>query len=676
MKPCDFQALLSFFSARVLHKGPRLLLQLIVGSTLILATLLVISRGFGEELSSNDLFRWSENQSDDIKDEKAHYEFQSQQQPGGLRVVVFGEDDVATPAWTRGEKEMRSPGWTELMCRELNCSHYLSFIPPNLHPPAHPLISNDIYVEAVRQTIKNTTKLKKSQGPGYDYTFQPRLFPVSKALPDLSAQVTAFLELQNTTTLPKANETLWVFNLGQWDVWSLATLPIATGKAVIDQLTDHVIEQMERLYESTVTNDATAVSANSNHLSRKTNADPIKIIDPEVYKTNSGVATDPTSGSAQKAKTQNSSSKPETFRVFFPSLFDISMAPGWNSNRPETPHPHSKAEQMRNAAKLADTWNQVMGDKLYAWVDRSDVIAPDEFYLDADKAADTSLDGQNSEEEEEEEEEDGNGTKRSPTSGKKKTTTRSAENDVVNPNTITNTNMNPKPKKQPPPVRDFITYDMVDYITSALIEGQLRSSGLSDGNGLGQKPMNNWYKEVWEPCVKPVKSETELVVDLEDEGLVMQQSTTNSTTNSTDSQTETETATELMKAFAEAAAAAAAAEAASDQAKEAGVESKRRTTRRTTRRRTQEVTTTPEVEAEGAAAAEEVREEAGEERTETVCNVPDDYLFYTPFTLGSRAIREIAREAAEKVKRGESYRTEEDGKDDEGLWASVQGHQT
>ncbi|KAK3493449.1 hypothetical protein B0T13DRAFT_403340 [Neurospora crassa] len=662
MKPCDFQALLAFFSARVLHKGPRLLLQLIVGSTLILATLLVISRGFGEELSSNDLFRWSENQSDDIKDEKAHYEFQSQQQPGGLRVVVFGEDDVATPAWTRGEKEMRSPGWTELMCRELNCAHYLSFIPPNLQPPAHPLISNDIYVEAVRQTIKNTTKLKKSQGPGYDYTFQPRLFPVSKALPDLSAQVTAFLELQNTTTLPKANETLWVFNLGQWDVWSLATLPIATGKAVIDQLTDHVIEQMERLYESTITKDTTAVSNNPSHLSRKTDTGPIKIIDPEVYKAKSGVATEPNSGSAQKAKTQNSPSKPETFRVFFPSLFDISMAPGWNSNRPETPHPHSKAEQMRNAAKLTDTWNQVMGDKLYAWVDRSDVIAPDEFYLDADKAADTSLEGQNSEEE------DGNGTKRSPTSGKKKTTTKFAENDVVNPSTITNTN--PKPKKQPPPVRDFITYDMVDYITSALIEGQLRSSGLSDGNGLGQKPMNNWYKEVWEPCVKPVKSETELGVDLEDEGLVMQQPTTNSTTNSTDSQTETETATELMKDFAEAAAAAATATATatSDQAKDAGVESKRRTTTR--RRRRQEVTTT----AEGA-AAEEVREEAGEERTETVCNVPDAYLFYTPFTLGSRAIREIAREAAEKVKRGESYRTEEeDGKDDEGLWASVQGH--
>ncbi|EGO56139.1 hypothetical protein NEUTE1DRAFT_122751 [Neurospora tetrasperma FGSC 2508] len=642
MKPCDFQALLSFFSARVLHKGPRLLLQLIVGSTLVLATLLVISRGVGEDLSSNDLFRWSDNQSEDNKDEKAHYEFQSQQHPGGLRVVVFGEDDVATPAWTRGEKEMRSPGWTELMCRELNCSHYLSFIPPNLHPPAHPLISKDIYVEAVRQTIKNTTKLKKSQGPGYDYTFQPRLFPVSKALPDLSAQVTAFLELQNTTTLPKANETLWVFNLGQWDVWSLATLPIATGKAVIDQLTDHVIEQMERLYESTITKDTIAVSTNPNHLSRKTNAGPIKIIDPEVYKAKSGEATKPVSGSAQKAQTQNSSSKPETFRVFFPSLFDISMAPGWNSNRPETPHPHSKAEQMRNAAKLTDTWNQVMGDKLYAWVDKSDVIGPDEFYLNTeeDEVVDTSLDGQNSEDE------DGNGTKRSSTSGKK--TTKSAENIAVNPNT----NANAKPKNQPPPVRDFITYDMVDYITSALLEGQLRSSGLSDGNGLGQKPMTQWYKKVWEPCVKPVKSETELVLDLEDEGLVMQQTT--------DSQTETESATELMKAFAEAAAEAAA----SKQAKAEGVGSKRRRRRRMRR---QEVTTT----AEPVAAAEEVGKEAEEERTETVCNVPDDYLFYTPFTLGSRPIREIAKEAAEKVRRGESYRTEEEGKDDEGLWASV-----
>lgn len=476
---------------------------------------------------------------------------------------------------------------------------------------------------------------------------------MSKALPDLSAQVTAFLELQNTTTLPKANETLWVFNLGQWDVWSLATLPIATGKAVIDQLTDHVIEQMERLCESTMIKDTTAVSTNPNHLSRKTNAGPIKIIDPEVYKAKSGEATEPIAGSAQKTKTQNSSSKPGTFRVFFPSLFDISMAPGWNSNRPETPSPHSKAEQMRNAAKLTDTWNQVMGDKLYAWVDRSDVIAPDEIYLDTDKVADTSLDGQNSEQE------DGNGTKRSPTSDNRKKTPKSAEN-------VDNQNTSPKPKKQPAPVRDFITYDMVDYITSALIEGQLRSSGLSDGNGLGQKPMINWYKEVWEPCVKPVKSEKELVVDLEDEGLVMQQPTTNSTTDSTDSETETETATELVKAFAEAAAAAA-------EAKEAGVGSRRRRKRR---RRRQEIRTSAEAEAEPVAAEEAGKEaEAGEERTETVCNVPDDYLFYTPFTLGSRAIREIAREAAEKVKRGESYRTEE-GRDDEGLWTAVEGHQT
>lgn len=102
------------------------MLQLIVGSTLILATLLVLSRGFGEDLSSNDLFRWSDNQSEDNKDGQAHYEFQSQQDSGGLRVVVFGEDDVATPAWTQGEKEMRSPGWTELMCREVSLFPFLA----------------------------------------------------------------------------------------------------------------------------------------------------------------------------------------------------------------------------------------------------------------------------------------------------------------------------------------------------------------------------------------------------------------------------------------------------------------------------------------------------------------------------------------------------------------------
>ncbi|KAJ4413771.1 hypothetical protein N0V85_003435 [Neurospora sp. IMI 360204] len=600
------QVLLSFFSARVLHRGPRLLLQLIVGSTLVFATLLVIRRAFDENLSSNDLFRY---ESEDIKDEKVHYEFQSQQHAGGLRVIVFGEDDVATPAWTRGEKEMRSSGWTEVMCQELNCSHYLSFIPPNLHPPAHTLISNDIYVEAVRQTIKNTITLKKTQGPGYDYTFQPRLFPVSKALPDLSAQVTAFLNLQNTTTLPKVNETLWVFNLGQWDVWSLATLPIATGKAVIDQLTDHVIEQMERLYQSTILNDITVASNNTELLPRKIKPGPMRIIDPEVYKAKSAAAGGgPVSGSAKEKTTKP---EPETFRVFFPALFDISMTPGWNSNRPETPAPHSKAEQMRNAAKLTDMWNQVMGNKLYAWAERSDDIGLEELYLTTDTDVDnTSLDGGSA---------NGDG-KRNPAGQRKKT--KAAAGKVVEPKPT------PTGHKQPP-VRDFITYDMVGYLTSALIEGQLHSSGLSDGNGLGQKPMNKWYKEVWEPCIKPVKSETEQLVDLEEEGLVQQ---SNSTTDSSKEKATTAFATGVQ------------AEAAW-----AGGRKKERNT-------------------EAATSTEQ------EDGTSTVCNMPDDYLFYTPFTLGERAIGEIAREAAEKVRRGESFRAE--GEDEEGLWAGVQGHNT
>ncbi|KAK1774394.1 hypothetical protein QBC45DRAFT_43473 [Copromyces sp. CBS 386.78] len=629
MKPCDFQTFVSFFSARVLHRGPRVLLQLIIASTMILATLLAIRRGFTEDLSSSDLFPWSETESEDIKDENVHYEFQSQQHPGGLRVVVFGEDDVATPAWTRGEKEMRSPGWTEVMCEELKCSHYLSFIPPNLHPPAHSLVSNDIYVEAVRQTIKkNAAKLKKTQGPGYDYSFQPRLFPVSKALPDLSAQVTSFLDLQNSTTFPKANETLWVFNLGQWDVWSLATLPIATGKAVMDQLTDHVIEQMERLYESTLPNTTTIVSSTPKLVPRKTKTGPMKIIDPEVYKVKSAAAAGAPVSNQAKAKT-TTKPKPATFRVFFPALFDISMTPGWNSNRPETPAPHSKAEQMHNAAKLTETWNQLMGDKLYAWAERSDDIGLEDLYLKADADADTdietSLDGQKNP--------DNRNKKRAPPVQQRKKTGKATEKVFEKK---AKAKANPKPK-QPPPLRDFITYDMVSYLTSALIEGQLRSSGLSDGNGLGQKPMSKWYKQVWEPCVKPVKSETEELADLEEEGVVQLSSSKSTHPDSTEGKGGKGTVGGGGGGGGGGAGSAAGHGKAVWAGSRPGAGKRK-------------------VERKRAAAA---AEKEGGEKTATVCNFPDDYLFYTPFTVGSRAIREIAREAAETVRREESFRVME-----------------
>ncbi|KAH7627212.1 hypothetical protein B0T09DRAFT_360308 [Sordaria sp. MPI-SDFR-AT-0083] len=637
----------------MLHRGPRVLLQLIIGSTIIFATLLVIRRGFGEDLSSTDLFRWSENKSEDMKDENVHYEFQSQQHPSGLRVVVFGEDDVATPAWTRGEKEMRSPGWTEVMCRELKCSHYLSFIPPNIHPPAHSLVSNDIYVEAVRQTIKNTTKLKKTQGPGYDYTFQPRLFPVSKALPDLSAQITTFLELQNSTTFPKANETLWVFNFGQWDIWSLATLPVATGKAVIDQLTDHVIEQIERLYESTLQNNTTVIlSSNPKLLPRKTKTKtgPMKIIDPEVYKAKSTAAAGVAVSNLAKAKTAKA--KPDTFRVFFPALFDISMTPGWSSNRPETPAPHSKAEQMRNAAKLTETWNQVMGDKLYIWAERSDDIGLEDLYLnpDADTNEFGTLDGRSASV--------NSVGKRNPTGQRKKASQEAGK--------IVNQSRKTKPKQPKPPIRDFITYDMVSYLTSALIEGQLRSSGLSDGNGLGQKPMSKWYKQVWEPCVKPVRSEDEMVMDLEEEG-VLQLSSSNSSETTEESQ---------VGQGVKAGAAAGGGGGARDQKKAAG---QGKAAGQDQGQGSGNAAGHNKPGGQGKAAwvgagkriKRNVEAEKGEE-TVTVCNFPDDYLFYTPFTLGGRAIREIAKEAVDKVRRGESFRQMEGT--EEGLWAGVTGH--
>ncbi|KAK3396873.1 hypothetical protein B0T20DRAFT_508091 [Sordaria brevicollis] len=603
MKPCNFQEFLSFFSSRVLHRGPRILLQLIFGSTLIFATLLVIRRGFGDGLSSSNPFKWTadDESTNVVKDDKLHYEFLSPQNPGGLRMVVFGGDDVATPAWTRGEKEMRREGWTEVMCRELKCSHYLSFIPPNIHPPAHTLISNAIYVEAVRQTLQNTTKLKKTHGPGYDYSFQPHLFPVSKLLPDLSVQVTSFLDLQNSTTFPRANQTIYVFNIGQWDIWSLASLPLDTGITVLNQLVSHVVDQVDRLYDAATTLPLPVSSPPPNQKiasreSEKTKKGPMKIIDPEVYhpKPKKPVA-------AISSKSKVTGPKPEHFRVFFPALFDVTLAPGWNLERPETPEPNSKAEQMRNAARLTQRWNGEMGEGLWRWTEEGD-------------------EKHDPEENKKRREMDEGGRKRAAVAQPKNNQQTEKEKGAVDG----------EGKKRRKLVRDFITYDLPSYLLTALVEGQLRDSGLSDGNGNGrQQPVGKWYKEVTKPCVMPVGGNDDETILGSEEGSVSNSKAT------------------------------AAAAQGVGQGKTSG----------------QARRAVAGVKKETAAAGKAGK--TGEERKEMVCNNPDDHLFYTPLTLGTRAIREIGKEAAEEVRmreEKESVGPMGGNMKDEGVWKDVVDH--
>ena len=288
-----------------------------------------------------------------------------------------------------------------------------------------------------------------------------------------------------------------------------------------------------------------------------------------------------------------------------------------------------------------------MGDKLYTWAERSDEVELEDLYLRSDGDVD-------------EVDDDIGVEKRNPT-GQRKPPKKSGK--AVEAEAEAEEKKNPKPKQQKPPIRDFITYDMVSYLTSALIEGQLRSSGLSDGNGLGQKPMSKWYKQVWEPCVKPVREEGEdgEMVDLEEEGVVRVSNSTGSTETSESKET-----TEGRKGAPVAGGGGTGGgHGGQDQDQDKG------------KGKGKAVSQGKAAWAASGAIPVAKREDRNTgakmgEKTETVCNFPDDFLFYTPFTLGSRAIRAIAKEAAEKVRRGDSFRQME--AEDEGLWAGVQGH--
>lgn len=58
----------------------------------------------------------------------------------------------------------------------------------------------------------------------------------------------------------------------------------------------------------------------------------------------------------------------EHFRILMPKLFDPSLTPGWQTGRPDLPAVHSKAEQMRNAAALTNHWNQQLNNFMFRWV--------------------------------------------------------------------------------------------------------------------------------------------------------------------------------------------------------------------------------------------------------------------------------------------------------------------
>ena len=106
-------AVLAFFSTRVLRGGPRIFLYLAA----FIVFLFLATRLFPESVPGNfsNAYFWSWSG-------KGHGQPIEEIVPGSMRVVVFGENDIATRVNMPGLQDVEQQSWTEALCSEVRKS--------------------------------------------------------------------------------------------------------------------------------------------------------------------------------------------------------------------------------------------------------------------------------------------------------------------------------------------------------------------------------------------------------------------------------------------------------------------------------------------------------------------------------------------------------------------------
>ncbi|OAA71866.1 hypothetical protein LEL_09101 [Akanthomyces lecanii RCEF 1005] len=319
------RASLRFVSQRILRTTPRFLAQVVVFFVFIyfLATFAPTSL-FGNGYEK--LLAWSGRLDPSIT-----------KSTEDVRVVVFGSQDVLGSAVSDPDSSRTS--WTLQLCKELGCTSYRSLVPPGDAKPA--LTSNHLYETAVDEFLSSVEDADLLESPASDFEFLKTQYPVPTT-PDLAAQVEAFLSLPPETK--QSRSTIWVFTLGTWEVWNLASLPPATANDVLDGMAKHIFEQAELLYLKALNPRSIAFSnfwadVDPSHMKTLMAADAPKKIDERAL---------------------------ETFRILVPKLFDMTLAPLWQT-RPVPPYPHTRAEHMRNAIALTRRWNEQIEKHMAEW---------------------------------------------------------------------------------------------------------------------------------------------------------------------------------------------------------------------------------------------------------------------------------------------------------------------
>jgi hypothetical protein len=112
-----FGTFLAFFTTKVIRGGPRILLHLITGVVLFLLVLKLIPHGHVRY----NLWSWHKATIDDNSNGAGSGTASDGSVRGGLRIVVFGGHDVATPGRAPGPEylDVDKRSWTELLCAEV-----------------------------------------------------------------------------------------------------------------------------------------------------------------------------------------------------------------------------------------------------------------------------------------------------------------------------------------------------------------------------------------------------------------------------------------------------------------------------------------------------------------------------------------------------------------------------
>ncbi|KAI0871829.1 hypothetical protein GGS24DRAFT_469910 [Hypoxylon argillaceum] len=366
---------------------------------------------------------------------------------GGLRMIVFGGGDIATPTASASEWNGQGHAWTEIMCKKLGCDTYLSFV-PEVDGVGGAVVSNSLLDAAYKRVSTPTvgsSKNDKTIQLDYSWIIEQYAKPYQH---DLADQVDSFLS--SARAQRASTESLWVFNVGYWDIWYLAALPRRLATEVIDSSIRDLFFQIEILYQAAQDPESIAYS-------------------------------EPNSGPGVEAGSRVDEAARAPFRIFLTRLFDISLTPGFGSVRPKPPHPHSSSSQLRNAAFLTKYWDALLEVAVDDWL-----ATPDpEHWSTADTVDIKVLEslvgkrslGEGSDEQgDEEEKEYGSNIKE--------------HSGVISL-----------------PRRKVASYGISHYLRELMIDRQLRNSDLFDHNGLGARPSEDGFLDISMPCALHIKGD-------------------------------------------------------------------------------------------------------------------------------------------------------------------------